>query len=143
MYKHRQMSYVINTFIVIITIFAIPLIAMRGELLLIPIILGMMVIALLLFYSLTVRVDDRTLIFYFGIGLIRRTIPLSIIRSCTETTSPWYYGFGIHLTNEGWLYNVSGFSAVEITFENGKRFRLGTDEPKELCRLVNAAIKKR
>jgi hypothetical protein len=143
MYKHRQIAHVINTLIVTISILAIPLIAIRGNILLIPLILGMMIIALLLFYSLTVRVDDRTLTFYFGVGLIRRSIPISIILSCIEITTPWYHGFGIHYTGNGWLFNVSGFSAVEITLENGKRFRLGTDEPKELYRVINAAILKR
>ena len=143
MYKHRQIAHVINSLVVIITILVIPLFAMLGEPLLIAIILGIMVFALLLFYSLTIRVDDRTLNFYFGIGLIRRSIPLSTIKSCTETTTPWYHGFGIHYTGEGWLFNVSGFFAVEIILENGKRFHLGTDEPKELCRVVNEAMKKR
>lgn len=42
-------------------------------------------------------------------------------------------GLGIHLNRFGWLYNVSGIDAVAITLCNGKRFALGTDEPKKLC----------
>jgi hypothetical protein len=34
-----------------------------------------------------------------------------------------------------WLWNVSGYQAVELTLNNGKRFRLGSDEPEAL---VNA-----
>jgi hypothetical protein len=41
-------------------------------------------------------------------------------------------GRGIHLTSRGWLYNVSGFQAVEIHLKRGKRFLLGSDEPEKL-----------
>jgi hypothetical protein len=139
MYKHRQTAHVINTVVIIISIFLIPLFALNGEIALIPLVIGMMVLAMLLFYSLTICVDDRKLTFYFGIGLIRKSVSLSSIESCSETTSQWYHGFGIHYTGNGWLYNVSGFTAVEIVEKSGKRFRLGTDEPKDLCRTINDA----
>ena len=36
-----------------------------------------------------------------------------------------------------WIYNVSGFDAIELTMKNGKIYRIGTDEPEKL----EAAIK--
>ena len=42
-------------------------------------------------------------------------------------------------TPHGWLYNVSGWEAVEITLPSGKRFRLGTDEPRRLEQVLLAA----
>jgi hypothetical protein len=42
-------------------------------------------------------------------------------------------GWGIHYTQRGWLYNVSGYGAVAVTLRNGKRFCLGTDEPDALA----------
>ncbi len=46
----------------------------------------------------------------------------------------WYYGWGIRgwLWPKMWIYNVSGFDAVEIKLKNGKMYRIGTDEPKKL-----------
>ena len=44
----------------------------------------------------------------------------------------WYYGWGVRLTPYGWMFNVSGLDAVELTFESGKRFRIGTDRPGEV-----------
>ena len=35
-----------------------------------------------------------------------------------------------------WLWNVSGFRAVELVFKDGKRFRIGTDEPESLIRAI-------
>ena len=48
----------------------------------------------------------------------------------------WWYGWGIHLTPYGWLYNVSGWDAVAITLRNGRRVSLGTDQPNELCAAI-------
>ena len=40
----------------------------------------------------------------------------------------WWYGWGIRLTPHGWMWNISGLDAVELTYRNGKKFRIGTDE---------------
>jgi hypothetical protein len=38
------------------------------------------------------------------------------------------------------LYNVSGLDAVEITRQDGSRFRLGTDQPERLARTLSEAL---
>jgi hypothetical protein len=35
-----------------------------------------------------------------------------------------------------WIYNVSGFDAVEILMKSGKRYRIGTDQPEELVQTI-------
>ncbi|MDY0387304.1 MAG: hypothetical protein RBT65_09290 [Methanolobus sp.] len=35
-----------------------------------------------------------------------------------------------------WIFNDSGFDAVEIKTKNGKIYRIGTDEPKQLERAI-------
>ena len=97
-------------------------------------------LAALLFYNLTVEVDDTEVRFAFGIGLIRKNYPLSDIAACQPVRNRALYGWGIHLTPHGWLYNVSGLDAVEIEFGNGKKIRLGTDEPAQLARAIDAAL---
>jgi hypothetical protein len=37
------------------------------------------------------------------------------------------------------LYNVSGTDAVEIELRSGRRFRIGTDEPKVLAQAIQTA----
>jgi hypothetical protein len=39
------------------------------------------------------------------------------------------------------IFNVSGLDAVEIKMKNGKIYRIGTDEPKQLERAILQAIK--
>ena len=102
-------------------------------------VLVILVIALALFYSLTVEVDHRRVRCFFGLGLIRREIPLSEISSARPVRNHWYYGWGIRLTPGGWMWNVSGLDAVELEMVQGKRFRIGTDRPDELVRAIEVA----
>ena len=96
---------------------------------------------LALFYALTVEIDATHLCFRFGIGLIRKQIPLAEIADARPVRNTWLYGWGIHRTPHGWLYNVSGWDAVEITLTSGKRLRLGTDEPRRLAQILRLARK--
>lgn len=90
----------------------------------------------LTFGSMTVEVDHQELRFYFGPGWIRRSFYLVEIRSWTAVTNPWWYGWGIHLTPYGWLYNVGGLQAVQLELHDGRALRIGTDEPKRLCEAI-------
>lgn len=102
---------------------------------------GVLLICLFLFSSLTVVVNDHELVFWFGVGLVRKRFYLAEVKSCETVRNSWTYGWGIHLTPHGWLYNVSGLWAVEVGLSNGSKFRLGSDEPDELCRAVTAAAR--
>ena len=92
-----------------------------------------------LFYNLTVEVDVTHLNFRFGVGLFRKRIALANIVAVQPVQNAWWDGWGIRYTRNGWLYNVSGWEAVEITLASGKRLRLGTDEPDRLVRVLQAA----
>ncbi len=96
----------------------------------------------LLFGWLTVDVDDRRLLMTMGIGLIRRNIPLRTVQAFAPVLNRWYYGWGVRFTPYGMLYNVSGLRAVEVLFDDGRRVRIGTDEPEALVRALSAATHK-
>ncbi len=86
--------------------------------------------------SMTIEVDQERLTFWFGPGWVRRSYRLSEIRSWSAVTNPWWYGWGIHYTPYGWLYNVGGRRAVQLEAQDGRRLRLGTDEPDLLCEAI-------
>lgn len=96
-----------------------------------------------LFSTLTVEVDEERLAFAFGPGVLRKTVPIVEIESAGVVVNPWWYGWGIRLTPEGWLYNVSGLLAVEIRRTDGSRFRLGSDEPDALLAAIEEALARR
>ena len=91
---------------------------------------------LVLFSTLTVIVRDQAIDVLFGPGLFRRRIPLRRIRAVRAVRTPWYYGWGIRWTPYGWLWNVSGRGGVEVQFEDGRRFRIGSDEPDKLAEVL-------
>ena len=86
----------------------------------------------IVFSTLAIRVGDGLLAWHFGAGLLRKSVPLGEIVAEEPATITWMDGWGIHLTWRGWLYNVGGHEAVLITMRDGKRFMLGTDEPRAL-----------
>ncbi|MQK65865.1 hypothetical protein EIZ87_24680 [Escherichia coli] len=98
-------------------------------------------LCLLLFPTLTVVVQGDRLRCFFGLGLIRREISLAEILAVAVVRNPWSYGWGLRLIPGGWLWNVSGFDAVELRLQNGKLFRIGTDEPEALHAALANALK--
>jgi hypothetical protein len=51
------------------------------------------------------------------------------------------YGIGVHMVPSGWLYNVSGKYAIELSFKsNNKKIRIGTDKPDEISHIINKQI---
>jgi len=93
-----------------------------------------------LFHSLTVRVSRSDIALSFGVGLIRKQFPIGDISSACIVQNRWYNGFGIRKIRGGWLYNVSGFDAIEIQLKNERKYRIGTNQPKELLAAVESAI---
>jgi hypothetical protein len=91
------------------------------------------------FGTLTVEVSGEAIRLRFGIGLIRKRIPLRDVRSWREYRNPRYTGWGIRLGPGGVLWNVSGFDAVQLELGNGKHFRIGTDEPAALVSALTRA----
>ena len=85
-----------------------------------------------LFYGLTVEVNRDMVRLYFGFGIIHRSIPREHITVVTQVRNRLWWGFGIRLTPHGWMWNISGVDAVELTYHDGKKFRIGTDDPEAL-----------
>ncbi|MDD5425709.1 MAG: hypothetical protein PHN52_04400 [candidate division Zixibacteria bacterium] len=95
------------------------------------------IIILALFYRLTVMIDEACLRVVYGIGLIRFKFSIKEIKSSRPVKNSWWYGWGIRYTPHGWLFNIAGLQAVEFTLKDNRTFRIGTDEPEELCRALN------
>jgi hypothetical protein len=140
-YEHTQIGHVI-----IWPLVAIILIASGGLIgsslhreppLIVSIIL---LVCLVLFYKLRITIEGETLCASFGPGIVSKRVRLTEIVGCEPIRIRWWYGWGIHLTPCGWLYNVSGFDAVAITLRDGRKFARGTDDPDGLTTAIRAGI---
>ena len=98
-----------------------------------------LLLAGLLFATLTVEVDASELRVGYTGGVIHKRFALADVRSVRAVRNPWYYGWGIHKLRGGWIWNVSGFDAVELVLVDGSVWRVGTDEPDALARALAAA----
>lgn len=100
-------------------------------------------VCLLIFYKLTIEIDNSYVGFKLGTGLVKRKFALKDIESCRPVKNSALYGIGIRLIPEGWLYNVSGRFAIELTFKNKKsKIRIGTDKPEEVAEEINKLLNK-
>ena len=143
-YYHRQFGATIVVAMGIGMVACFVAILVLPKEAIVPLLVGaILLLVAFLFRSLSIAVTDSNLYWYFGPGLIGKSVPLDqIARAEIVRTRPWE-GWGIHFTSRGWLYNVSGFGAVAIQLKSGKRFVLGSDEPERLAealQLDQAAI---
>lgn len=98
---------------------------------------GSGLIVLLLFYKLTVIVDDTFVKYSFGIGLIKGKFLIADIESC-RAKSYASLGWGIRYRAGTVIYNVSGNKAIELMVR-GKvnNVMIGTDKPNEIADFIN------
>ena len=147
-YKHTQIGYLmlfVTLFVTVlfswvqITARAEPPSYYSGANFAITAIMALILFVLASFSTLTVAIDGQFLKIRFGWGIFRKKFPISGIAAVRKVKNHWYYGWGIRLWfwPKMWIFNVSGFDAIELTMKNGKVYRIGTDEPEKL----EAAIK--
>ena len=138
-YKHTQIGYsLLNSYtFVFLVIGVINIVTEFAPLALLALIFVLLTIST--FATLTVLVNTKTITLRFGVGIIRKQYQLDHIVSYQAVKNPWYYLMGIRYTPRGWLYAVSGHSAVELQLKNGKYVRIGTDEPEKLIQALDRA----
>jgi hypothetical protein len=96
----------------------------------------------LTFYGITVVINENQILIKFGIGLFRKRIDLSSVRSVKVIKYPAYVGYGIRIIQNGILYNVSGKYAVELRFKNRKKvIMIGTEDGENLKAVIENLLK--
>ena len=101
---------------------------------------GLLALGFLTYATLTVEVDGQRIQARFGIGLIRKTIPLADIARCEVVRTPTWWGWGLHWTPSGWLYNVSGRDAVRLELKSQRPVMIGSDEAERLKAAIDARL---
>jgi len=136
--------FLIPTYLLIIFLFYTglgdrPLTA--GPFILVSVVMGL---TALLFYGMTTEINGETISVSFGVGLIRKKIPLTRIMNAETVRSPWYYGWGIRLIPNGMMFNISGLEAIELRFNDSDRvFRIGSKQPALLKKEIEKRISRR
>ncbi len=100
------------------------------------------IILLLSFATVQVTITQDFLHLKFGYGIFKKRFSLKDIVLVKKVKNKWYYGWGIRFwfAPRMWIYNISGFDAIEIILKNKKRYRIGSDEPKRLQEALQKEI---
>ncbi len=144
MYQHTQQSHV--WMMVLAPIEAVVLLALIvtgagiAALVGVMLVFGIVMVVGLVFSRLTVEVDGGAVRLAFGSGWPRKTIPLHQVTSAQRVRNRWWYGFGMRKIPGGWMWNVAGLDAVELTLATGKKFRVGTDQPDALLDALSGKV---
>ena len=137
--KKTQMGWV---FIILIPLVAAFNLIYFPELLIAISIVTTLFIVLLLFYKLSVEVDNSHVRFSFGIGLIKGKYLLKDINYC-KAIKYMPLGWGIRFRPGAILYNVSGNKAIELSVKNKKlKVWIGTNAPDELAAYISSKLPK-
>ena len=142
-YQHTQIGYALAAaYTAVILLFAYLSLATDFN----PFVLAGLVTMTFVLASLpvlTTTIGDGTLKIQFGLGVIRKRFRLAEIQAYRVVENRWYYGWGIKFTPYGWLFNVAGFSAIELEMTNGKTYRIGTDDPEGLGTALERSLSHR
>ena len=94
----------------------------------------------LLFAALVVEVDAKEIRVKFGIGFVRKTMAIADVVRCELMRTRTWWGWGLHWTPSGWLYNVGGRDAVRVVLAHERPVIIGSDEAPQLKAAIDARI---
>jgi len=137
MFKQTELNYSLIIILLVISAFIIFSPELAG---LKIIILSINLLVALLFFSLTIVIDEQKLRWYFGFGIISKDVELSQIAQTSAYKTKWYQGIGIRMLSDGWLYNASVGQAVKITLADGKNIYLGCKDAGALQQALKVKV---
>lgn len=142
-YKHAQIGWVTIVAVVggALLLAGVGLVGTAPRIVLQMTVAVILLLAAVFSYQ-TIEVTDTEVISRFGFGAIAKRLQLAEIADLQFRPSNWYDGWGVRLTSRGWLYNVSGLSAVEFTMLGGGQIRFGTDDATNLIEAVRKSMSK-
>jgi hypothetical protein len=145
-YKEEQFGWAMNVWILILPFLMLLFYLLEiGDkpmpLFVLIVSVVLFLIIFLLFFKLTVAVNDSNIVISFGVGIIRKKVSLGDINEVKRVKTNWYNGWGIRKIKNGMLYNIQGFNAIELSFKNKKSIlRIGISSSSDLDKEIRNRI---
>ncbi len=141
-YKHTQIGYLPIVLIAILLSYFFSIYISSGDNIPLYVWLSILFIVFLLFYNLTVEIDDIHIEISYWIWIIKKSFLLSDIKSFKAVKNKWYHGWGIRIWfwPKMWIYNISWFDAIELILSDNKIVRIWTDDIENLTEALNEIL---
>lgn len=104
-----------------------------------------LIIIMIVFYKLTIIINNKKIIAFFSFGFFKREMNISEIdfETIELIKINWLTGIGIRYTKNGCLYNVKYGEAIKIVSKDkSKTFFVGTDDSKKIKEILLKEIEK-
>lgn len=99
-------------------------------------------VVLALFATMRTTVDAEAVVVMYGVGIIRRRIPVEAIASVRILPAmPFVVGYGLRLTADGVILNIQPSALVGCTLRSGQVVRIGTRQPEALAQRLASTVK--
>lgn len=141
-YRHTQVGVLPIIMWIAMTTFCVAL-ALREHLIVLWVTAAILAVFGLGMSYLTTTVTAEQVRVVFGPQLYRKRIPIAEIASVEPARSFPLEGWGIRITGEGMLYNITGNEAVRIRLRSGGKLRIGTDDVSGLIAAITDAMRAR
>ena len=143
-YDHTQ-SGPLYLLLLAFSILILVLALMMGEIVLQTILYcsgALMLLFALSFHHLTVSDEGTGLLIAFGpLPLFRRRLQYSELEKVEPAKSTILDGIGIHISpSGGWVWNIWGYECVDVWYRQGRKVRIGTDDPEGLEKFLEQKI---
>ena len=85
-------------------------------------------LAVLSMTRMTIRITPTTIELTWRLGWPNKSIERASIVTAMPHRNHWLAGWGIRLVSRGWMWNVWGLDSVLLELDNGRVFRIGSDD---------------
>ena len=136
-YQHKQIGTALLFIMAAVLCFILFTTIGKDNQVIWPVIIILSIVSFL-FHSLNIQVNNYVVHWSFGPGFWKKSIKVGNIISMRQVNTKWYYGLGIRFIASGWLYIVTGTTAVELELKNGSKVYLGTNDAQNLIKAIKS-----
>ena len=95
------------------------------------------------FSILTVVVDNEKMVINFLCPKCKKYFYFKDIKGVKKVRNKWWYGWGVRILPGFVIFNTYGLDAIELEMKKGLNFRIGTDQPEILEKIIKKQLSKK
>lgn len=142
-YRHHQRGTPIAALLavaeLILIAIALSTSPTTATLILLVVVTALLAILFILFLRMTVEVDEQTIVVSLLLGAWRNRWRVSDLVAAELVPISLRFGLGVHGFRGDWMFNVSGRRGVRLSFADGRKVVIGSDDSDGLLAALRMA----